>query len=52
MRVQISSSFNKIVWRLKDDHGWSVEIRCNLEDLQFGCFLSGPLKHQIHFALS
>ena len=52
MLGRISSSFNKMVWRLKDDHARSEEIRYNLEDLRFGCFLSGPLKHQIHFFLS
>ena len=49
MRVRISLSFNKMVWRLKDEHARSEEIRCNL---RFGCFLFGPLKHQTHFVLS
>ena len=52
MRIRILSSFNKMVWRLKVHHGQSEEIRCNLEDCRFGCFLSSPLKHQIHFVLS
>ena len=38
MRVRISSSFDKMVWCLKDDHARSEEIRCNLEDVRFGCF--------------
>ena len=49
LHIQISSSFNKMVWCLKDDYPRSEEIRCNLEDLRFGC---GPLRHQIHFVLS
>ena len=36
---------------LKDDHARNERLRCNLEDLRFGCFSSGPFKHQIHFAL-
>ena len=44
MHVRILSSFNKMVWRLKDDHARSEEIGCNLKDLRFGFILSGPLK--------
>ena len=49
MRVRISSPFNKKVWRLKDDHARSEEVRRNLENMLFRCFLSGPLKHKIHY---
>ena len=41
-----------MVERWKDDLTQNEEIRCNLEDLRFGCFFFGHLKHQINFVLS